>query len=449
MGKKDIYRNLVENALDGIYVVSQEGFEFVNPAFEKLVGYTFQEICDRKIDPFELIHPDDRKFVRERKMHRKKGHPLPSCYEFRVVTREGDTRHVEANTVSFGKSSGVVLGCLRDITSQVLSDRMLRESEEKYRNLIERASDGIAIIQDWRFRYANPRLREICGYSWEELLNAPFSLCLSPEQFSRLVERYDHRKQAEDAFSNYETALVNKSGQEIPVELSAAAISYEGSPAELVFIHDISERKHNEKNLYQTLEKLRRTMNATIQAITLTVEAKDPYTAGHQRRVSDLARSIATEIGLDSSQIDSIRTAAAIHDLGKIAIPGEILSKPGKINEMEWQLIKSHPQVGYQILKNIEFSGPVAQVVLQHHERLNGSGYPQGLKNNDILLEARIVGVADVVEAMISHRPYRSAHTIDEALDEISSKRGTLYDCAAVEACTALFRHKGYELQMI
>jgi sensor domain CHASE-containing protein len=201
------------------------------------------------------------------------------------------------------------------------------------------------------------------------------------------------------------------------------------------------------EKLQHTTENLRKALGATIQAIALTVEAKDPYTAGHQRRVADLARAIATEMGLSEEPIDGIRMAGAIHDIGKISIPGEILSRPGRLSDIEFGLIKTHPQVGYDILKTIDFPWPVAQIVLQHHERMDGSGYPQGLSGEEIILEARILAVADVVEAMASYRPYRLAHSIKEALEEISQNRGVLYDPEVVDACLRLFIEKGFKVQ--
>jgi len=167
---------------------------------------------------------------------------------------------------------------------------------------------------------------------------------------------------------------------------------------------------------------------------------------GHQQRVADLARSIATEMGLSADRQDFIRTASSIHDIGKIAVPAEILSKPTKLTDLEFGLIKTHSQSGYDILKDIEFPWPVADVVLQHHERMDGSGYPHGLKGENISLEARILAVADVVEAITSHRPYRPALGIDVALEEISRNRGILYDADVVDACLKLFREKGYTL---
>ena len=202
----------------------------------------------------------------------------------------------------------------------------------------------------------------------------------------------------------------------------------------------------NKEKLKHTLSKLRKNLGATIHAIALTVEIRDPYTAGHQRRVSNLARAIAGEMRLSEDQIDGIRMSGIIHDLGKVAIPSEILSRPRRLTDIEFSFIKEHPGVGYDILKDIEFSWPIADIVLQHHERLNGSGYPQGLSGDKILIEARIIAVADVVEAMASHRPYRPALGLGTALEEISSKKGQLYDEKVVDACLRLFKEKGFEL---
>jgi putative nucleotidyltransferase with HDIG domain len=174
------------------------------------------------------------------------------------------------------------------------------------------------------------------------------------------------------------------------------------------------------------------------------VEARDPYTAGHQRRVAALATAIAQEMDLPEEQINGIHLAAIIHDLGKIQIPAEILSKPSKLSDIEFMLIKQHPQAGYDILKDVKFPWPIAEVILQHHERMDGSGYPQGLKSEQILLESKIMAVADVVEAMSSHRPYRAGLGIEAALDEIILGRGTRYDPQVADACVALFQEKKY-----
>jgi putative nucleotidyltransferase with HDIG domain len=208
---------------------------------------------------------------------------------------------------------------------------------------------------------------------------------------------------------------------------------------------DITERKWAEEKLKQSYRKLKKTIDNTINIIAKIVETRDPYTAGHQQRVSLLATAIAKEIGIPEDKVEGIKVASLIHDIGKINIPAEILSKPGKLTEEEFNLIKSHPKIGCDILKLIDFSWPVAEIILQHHENINGSGYPRGLKDDEILFEAKIICVADVVEAMSSHRPYRPALGIDKALEEISKNRGILYDPEAVDVCIKLFREKDFK----
>ncbi|MEA3420334.1 MAG: response regulator [Acidobacteriota bacterium] len=202
--------------------------------------------------------------------------------------------------------------------------------------------------------------------------------------------------------------------------------------------------KEKIKELKQSYEKLQKIMDEVINAMAFMVEMRDPYTAGHQRRVAELASAIAEEMGFSKERIKWIWVAGIIHDVGKISIPIAILSKPGQISEIEFNMIKTHSQVGYEILKNIDFPAQVAQTILQHHERMDGSGYPNGLKGKEIISEARILGVADVIEAMSSHRPYRPALGIDKALQEISENRGILYDPEVVDACLKVFQ-KGFK----
>jgi len=210
---------------------------------------------------------------------------------------------------------------------------------------------------------------------------------------------------------------------------------------------EIAHRRYRqdlEQMVADRTNQLQKAMEGIIHAMSLTVESRDPYTAGHQRRVSDLAHAISKKMGLPENQAEGIRMAGMIHDVGKISVPAEILSKPTRLTGIEFNLIKIHPQVGYDILKGIVFPWPLAQMVLQHHEKWNGSGYPQGLSGEDILLEARILCVADVVEAMASHRPYRPGLGIDTALDEISKNKGALYDPDVVDACVIVFK-TGFE----
>lgn len=216
----------------------------------------------------------------------------------------------------------------------------------------------------------------------------------------------------------------------------------------VIFERDtLAERDRAAECLRLNLEKFQRAMDGIIHAISLTVELRDPYTAGHQQRVSDLAAAIARDMGLSSDQIYGLRMASNIHDLGKITIPSEILCKPGHLVPLEYELIKNHVQAGYDILKKIEFPWPLAEIILQHHERMDGSGYPHALQGGQIQMEARILAVADVFETMSSHRPYRPSLGLDRAIDELLRNKGRLYDAAVVETCLNLINEKRFSFE--
>jgi HD-GYP domain-containing protein (c-di-GMP phosphodiesterase class II) len=226
-----------------------------------------------------------------------------------------------------------------------------------------------------------------------------------------------------------------------------AAIAIENARLYEQAQREITERNRADEELRYSYVKLQRTLEGTVHVLVSAIEMRDPYTAGHQRRAAQLACAIANEMNLPREQIEGLRVAGMIHDLGKISVPAEILSKPGRLTELEYGLIKMHPQVGYDILKGIDFPWPVADIVMQHHERMDGSGYPHGLSGAEIMLEARTLAVADVVEAMASHRPYRPALGIEKALEEVSGKRGELYDPEAVDAFVKLFTEGGLPFQ--
>jgi PAS domain S-box-containing protein/putative nucleotidyltransferase with HDIG domain len=318
------------------------------------------------------------------------------------------------------------------------TEDFLRDSEEKYRSVVEKASDGIAILQDAKIKFVNPRLVKMWGGSADDLLEKPITDFLHPNEIPKVLGRYKKRMAGKRVPAIYETIMLRKDGSNINVELNAGLSQYRGQKADQVFVRDITERKQ--------AQTWRKVLEGSIEAIAMTLEMRDPYTAGHQQRVSRLACAIAEELELSEEKIDGLRIAGLIHDLGKVTVPAEILSKPGKLTETEFSIIKNHPQVAYDILKKIDFPWPVADIVLQHHEYLDGSGYPQGLKEKEILLEARILIVADIIEAMASHRPYRPALGIDKALDEVKFGKGTKFDVSVVDACLAIFS-KAFKLE--
>lgn len=321
----------------------------------------------------------------------------------------------------------------------------LRESEKKYRELFDNARDVIVTFDlEGNVISVNKAVTEY-GFNKDDIVGKNILSFVAKKYRARLFEELARIARGNPVEGEVE--LKTPKGEKV--------IEYRGSPIRRskkvvgfqAILRDVTESKRAEKELKQSLEKLRRALEGTVSALASAVEMRDPYTAGHQRKVTRLACTIAKEIGLPEEQIRGLRMAALVHDIGKLAIPSEVLSKPGRLTEPEFELIKSHPRVAYEILKGIDFPWPVAQIVLQHHERMDGSGYPLGLKSEEILLEARILAVADVVEAVASHRPYRPALGIDKALEEIAKKKGVLYDAKVVDACLKLFTEKGFKFK--
>jgi PAS domain S-box-containing protein len=321
----------------------------------------------------------------------------------------------------------------------------LDELSLRYRRLFEAAQDGILLLDfpDGRIEDANPYILNILGYSHDEVLGKQlWELGLLAD---RKKAEAVQRKIIEEGYARFEDIeLVSKSGKTIPVEFIANSYRVDGVTVIQCNIREISERKQAEVALAQEQTKITQQMYEVIDSLSNVIEARDPYTAGHQKRVTDLSVAIAHEMKLSPSLVDGIRFASQVHDIGKISIPTEILTKPSALTSYEVAMLRSHAQAGYEILKPLSFPWPVADIILQHHERLDGSGYPNALKENDILVEAKIIAVADTVEAMSSDRPYRSSKGVVHALEEIETNSAVLYDQEAVKACLDLFRNKGY-----
>ena len=350
------------------------------------------------------------------------------------------------------------------VTTRV--EEALRESEEKYRMLTESVLEGI-LITDFKGKvlYCNEAAAKMVGYEKAEdgIGKNVFSF-IAPE--SRKIAFKDLLRVYMGDWGFLATyKAMTKDGERFWVETIGRKIAYQGRSAEVIAFRDITERRRMQEELQKAkeklevkveertselriaLEKLQRLLEEGVSSLASAVEAKDPYTAGHQQRVAQLACAIAEEMGLSEGQVDGIYMGAIVHDVGKIHVPAEILTKPDKLNEIELEMIRSHSQFGYNILKEIEFPWPVAKAVLQHHERMDGSGYPSGISGEDILLEARVLAVADVVEAISTHRPYRAAKGIDKALEEISQNKGILYDASVVDACMKLFTKKRFKFK--
>jgi PAS domain S-box-containing protein len=337
-----------------------------------------------------------------------------------------------------------------NVECKLAARQRVRKCEAQYQAMLESVDAYMTLVdKNLVILWANEKAkkifgRDIVGKSCCEGLYGKKELCCNPS--TCLTRQAFHNGSTNKRHS---MKMTDKNGNGMYFEGTARVVSWDnnGTPSVVVKIYkDITGRKLAEEELRLNMKQMRKNLDGTIQAIARTVETRDAYTAGHQRRTTDIAGAVAYEMGLSKQVIDGIRMAGAIHDLGKISVPAEILSKPGQINESEFSLIKQHPQAGFDILEGIDFKWPVADIVLQHHERLNGSGYPYGLKGEEILLEARIIGVADVIEAMASHRPYRPALGIDDAFEEITMNRGVLYDPDVVDASIDLFTKRGYQL---
>ncbi|MQY57638.1 PAS domain S-box protein [bacterium] len=441
------YKDLVEKAGVAILIDDKEGnVQYCNRKYADMFGYPLEEIGSKPI--FSIVHPDDVERVRKFHKGRIQGKKVPSEYECKGITKDGNIVHMEIHADAL-QDNGDIIGTrsyIWDITERKKVEEAVQASEEKFRTLFDSAADAIFIHDlDGNILEVNEVACERLGYKKEKILNMTLADIDRPKQAVGTPKPIEELYQRGHIF--FETAHEHKDGTVIPIELSSRIIDYEGKPVALSIARDITERKLAEEERKQSFERLRQSLEETVNALATAVEMRDPYTAGHQHRVTSLATAIAEEMGLSKEKIEGIRMAGVIHDVGKIRVPAEILSWPGQLTEIDFNLIKTHPQVGYDILKRIELPHQVTRIMLQHHERMDGSGYPEGLKGKKILIEAQVLAVADVVEAMASHRPYRAALGIEKALEEISKNKGVLYDAKAVDACLKLFNEKDFKFK--
>ncbi len=340
-----------------------------------------------------------------------------------------------------------VLGISRNITDQKNAEKAQLAARERFRCLVEQSIAGIFIIQDGKFVYVNPRFAEVRGYSSAFELIGKDPLPMIADHDRKTVAEFHRRLLAGEIPSiNYTFTAMCKDGSSIEVGVHSSLATFGNRPAIIGMLQDISEKKRADELIQQQVKMLEKAFMSTVEVATTLSEMRDPYTAGHERRVAEIAVAISGVLGIEQSRQEGLRVAGYLHDIGKITVPSEILAKPGQLSPTEFLLIKEHAQASYDVLKTVEWPWPVADMVLQHHERMDGSGYPRGLKGDAMLLEARILAVADVVEAMASHRPYRAALGIDAALAEIERGRGEKYDSVVVDACLTLFREKGYAI---
>jgi PAS domain S-box-containing protein len=438
---------IISNAGVEIYIVQHGKFVYVSELYQKLTGYSETELIGTY--SFNNIYPDDREMVREEAIKCLKGERFDP-YEYRFVKKNNEVMWVlETITPIVYKEDRATLGSFMDITGRKLMEEQLRQSEEKYRTILQTIQEGYFEVDlAGNFTFFNDAMCRLYGYSKEEMMDMNYRVYTDKENAKKLFQTFNKVYKTGEPTEGFDWKIIRKNRTKIYIEASAS-LQKDSSGKPIGFkgiVRDVTERKLADAKLQQTLEILRKAVGTTTQVLISALEARDPYTAGHQVRSADLARAIATEMGLPHDKIDGIRLAGSIHDIGKLSIPAEILSKPSKLTNIEFSLIKEHSHSGYEMLKDMESRWPLAQIIYQHHERINGSGYPRNLKGDEIIIEARIMAVADVVESMASHRPYRPALGIDAALEEIEKNKGILYDNDVVDSCLRLFRKKGYSL---
>ncbi|MBN2621275.1 PAS domain S-box protein [candidate division WOR-3 bacterium] len=431
------FRSIFDCANDAIFIHDMDGkFLEVNKTACDRLGYSKEELL--AMGHTDIHSADFKQFLPQRiKELEQEGQMF---FETAHLSKNGTETSVELSSriIQFaGKPA--ILSVARDITERKRMQQSLLESERKYRSLVDNALVGIYKSSlDGKILYANDALAAMFEFDSPSDMVRHGILTLYKNEGDRA--RFLDVIQQSGLVKYFELGLQTKHHRPLHVMVSA---HIEGDIVSGM-IMDITDRKRMEEELKSNVDKLKQLMQNTVDSMATILETRDPYTAGHQQRVAQLANAIARSLNLSEDQLLGLNMAAVIHDIGKIYVPAEILTRPSTLTDSEFALIKTHPKVGYEILKRVEFPWPVATIVLQHHERINGSGYPQGLKGKSIILEARILAVADVVEAMSSHRPYRPAKTMEETLTEIETNKDVLYDTLAVETCLKLFRTRSF-----
>ncbi len=443
-------RTLIDTLPDLVWLKDPEGvFLSCNRRFESLFGVAEENIVGKT--DYDFVSKDLADFFRERdKAAAAAGGPTANEEELEFV-EDGHKEIVETIKTPIVASDGRLIGVLgvgRDITARRQAEEELKQSEARLT-----AAQAVAKVGSWEtdlgdlsviWSEETYRIFEIDADGFQST-HPSFLEFVHPEDRAQtdaaLTQSFDSR-----SLNTVQHRIVTPRGLVKSIEERWRILrDDEGRPVRAVgTCQDITERKQAEEEVRRQAEQLRRTVEGAVLAMSHVVETRDPYTAGHERRVSELATAIAAEMGLEGEALSALRLGGLIHDVGKVAVPAEILAKPGLLSEVELNLIKQHPETGFEILAAIDFGLPVAEMVLQHHERLDGSGYPKGLSGAEILPEARILAVADVVEAMSSHRPYRAALGMEAALAEVRAHAGVKYDAAVVAACVRLFEEQGF-----
>jgi len=438
------FRGIIETAHDAFILIGSHGELLdTNNATSELSGYSREELLKMTLHDLEAIESDEE-IARTTTEVVAAGY---ARFERTWKRKDGQLLNIEISTTYMGRDrGGYFFSFVHNITGRKQAEQALRESEERFRAMLEQNIAAMFMVEDGMLTYANRRAGEILGYSAEALIGrAMLDVVVEPDR-PNIAEAMRQLSSGERKSAEWSFGAVRKDGTVADIGANAVLATLHGKNAILGIAQDIGERKKAQAEIDHYVGRLEHAMQSTLTAVSHMVELRDPYTAGHERRVGELAAAIGAEMRLPDDTVKGLRLAGYVHDIGKISVPAEILSKPSRLTPMEFELIKSHSQSGYDVLKSVDFPWPVAEVILQHHERLDGSGFPRQLKDGEIILEARIMAVADVVEAMSSHRPYRPGLGLDAALEEIAKNSGKSYDPQVAAACLRLFRELGYVL---
>jgi len=442
------YRALAESSPLAVFVFRNERENdtvvLANPACVQLFRASSSDELIGK-STTELFDPDSRMFIRE---HLREAGERVSLAEAQIIRLDGTRVAVEV-TGSALQDQGVaaVQIVLRDITERKQAEDDLRHAHQLFRATFEHAGVGIAHVRlDGTWLSVNRSLCDLLGYSAEELLHTTFSGIAHPDDAFYGARLFQTLVTGEDDSYTAEKRYVRKDGSVVWAELNVAAIRAEIGVSDyfVCVFTDITRRKADEEQLARQLERIESTLTSVIDIATSIAEARDPYTAGHQRRVSELAVRIAQDMGLSRDDTESIRVAALLHDIGKVNVPVEILTKSGALSQVEHALVEIHCEAGFHIITSAHMEEPIAELVYEHHERCDGSGYPRGLRGDQMLAGAKVIAVAEVVETMVTYRLYRPALGVEAALAEIEAGAGGLYDEDAVRSCARLFREEGF-----
>lgn len=435
------YEQIIENSLLAIYIFQDGHLIYHNPRVQELTGYSSKELDNISLE--QLIHPQDLSELVRYTQQALQGDAtnLPIPYRFRVICKDEAIRWVEIiPTLIEVDGRPAILGNAIDITEQKKAEKALQESERFLRTLFDTVLDGILILDySGKILNYNSILAKMFGLkSTSEAIGRDTLEFILPKFHNAIIKDLANVKDGRGGYLN-SYKVKSMSGREFWVEGLGTDISYNGKHVDLVSIRDITERK-------KAAERLERSFVDLAEIVSRAMESRDPYTSGHQRRVAELARLVGEKMGLDKDRLQGLYIGGLLHDIGKASIPESILSKPGRLTDEEWGLIHAHAKRGYEILKDTRLPWPVAEMVLHHHERMDGSGYPDGISGDKISLENRTLGVCDVVEAMSSFRPYRPARSLPEILRELRSGRGTKYDADVVDVMLEIVESGEFDL---